>query len=308
MMRQSEEPRISVCLTHYNRAHLLGRTLSSLAEQSRAPDEVFVWDDHSPMDPTSVVGEFAHRFRKFEFHRNEQNLGMPGNLNAVLARATGDYIANLHDADVFHPRLLEAWSDALTKNDSAGLVFCGTSENTEIPGGKVHLHDIAPLTGGADFFVRRYVGSLSGPIWGTVMARRATYESIGPFDSRFGPWADVDMWMRICGQFDIAYVREPLITLNMGVTPLRVFTWHRILLHNQMVVDNINRIFKNRPGDRLLMLRRQRRFLRARFPRLFAGRFVRHDLKQIRDGFRLIPSIFLAPYAREIAVPAISTR
>ena len=99
-------PRISVCLTHYNRPDKLGATLESLALQTRVPDEVFVWDDCSPNDPTYVIEEWKARFPHFVYHRNDVNLGMPGNLNAVIAQATGDYVANLHDADVFAPTLL----------------------------------------------------------------------------------------------------------------------------------------------------------------------------------------------------------
>ncbi len=39
--------RISVCVTTFNRAELLDRTLASLAAQSRQPDEILVSDDCS---------------------------------------------------------------------------------------------------------------------------------------------------------------------------------------------------------------------------------------------------------------------
>jgi hypothetical protein len=51
------------------------------------------------------------------------------------------------------------------------------------------------------------------PVYGTVMARRSAYESVGPFDSRFGFFSDVDMWLRLASRFDVAYIEEPLISL-----------------------------------------------------------------------------------------------
>lgn len=136
--------KLSVCLTHYNRPHLLGRTLESLARQTRPPDEVFVRDDASPRDPTDVARSFAGRFRHFVYHRNPANLGMPGNLNAVIGQATGDLVANLHDADVFHPTLLEKWEQALHRQPRAGLVFCGLEEPGSRAGPRSRSSTISP--------------------------------------------------------------------------------------------------------------------------------------------------------------------
>jgi glycosyltransferase involved in cell wall biosynthesis len=203
--------KISVCITHYNRPEKLGATLASLAAQTRQADEVFLWDDCSPNDPASVIREWKGRFTNFVYHRNERNLGMPGNLNAVISQATGDYIANLHDADIYHPTLLEKWSAALDAHPSAGLVFCrvgGRNEQTER-----RLRDCGELTSGREFNRRYFLNAWRGssPVWGTVMARRDAYEVLLPFDAKYGAIADVDMWMRMTLSRDAAFVNEELI-------------------------------------------------------------------------------------------------
>jgi glycosyltransferase involved in cell wall biosynthesis len=108
--------KLSVCLTAYGRTHLLARTLESLAAQTRPPDELIVSDDCSPDDPTAVAESFRHRFVRFRYNRNPRNLSMPANLNLVVGMAGGEYVANLHDADVFHPQLLEKWEEALLRH------------------------------------------------------------------------------------------------------------------------------------------------------------------------------------------------
>ena len=185
--------KLSVCLTHYNRPHLLAATLESLARQTRLPDEVLVWDDCSPNDPTEVAKNYAGRFPKFIYHRNARNLGMPGNLNAVLACTTGELIANLHDADEYHPTLLQKWEEALLRHPRAGLVFCGLDATTaSTDGEKIWIHPCAEYTAGRDFFRQHYVGNSSSIIWGTVMVRREVYARHLPFDSQFRNWADLD--------------------------------------------------------------------------------------------------------------------
>lgn len=62
-----------------------------------------------------------------------------------------------------------------------------------------------------DLYFKRW--RLDSPVWGTVMARRSLYEEMGLFDSRFGFLSDVDMWLRLAENHEVAYVPETLITL-----------------------------------------------------------------------------------------------
>jgi hypothetical protein len=59
------------------------------------------------------------------------------------------------------------------------------------------------------------------------MARRAAYDRVGPFDERFGFYADVDMWMRLAEEFSVAYVDRPLLTLPSRDVVPRLFTLAR---------------------------------------------------------------------------------
>ena len=283
---------ISVCLTHYNRPDKLAATLESLAKQTRAPDEVFVQDDCSPNDPTAVALAFTHRFKKFVYERNDKNLGMPGNLNKVVQKATGDFIANLHDADEFHPQLLEKWVAVLSRHPSAGLAFCGydaQSKPTVLQKpGRIWIHDFEECTPGHDFFERVYVGSSSSPIWGTVMVRREVYDRHLPFDSRFGMWSDVDMWMRVCGTHDIAYVAEPLIILDNTDTPVRAFHWGKVSVTHAMHFENIHRMARD-SREQAAWLAKQRRYSLWTYARHLASRMTRADFSGLAGGCLALP-------------------
>lgn len=285
----AEMPRLSVCITHYNRPEKLSASLESLAAQTRPPDEVLLWDDHSPRDPTMIARAFQGKFRRFIYHRNERNLGMPGNLNAVIGAASGDLVANLHDADEYHPELLESWERVLISNPSAGIVFCGLDARTRsrTKGGRVWLSDFGEVTRGRDFFERAYVGTSSSPIWGTVMARRSVYQMHLPFDQRFGPWADVDMWMRICQTHDIGYVRRPLIILDDSDTAYRRFRWEKVRLLHSMHFINIDRAAES-PSQHARWTSRQRRHSTLMLLRHFAGRACRLDIAGIVEGARFV--------------------
>jgi glycosyltransferase involved in cell wall biosynthesis len=277
-------PRISVCLTHYNRPDKLGATLESLAQQTRVPDEVFVWDDCSPTDPTDVIEEWKARFPHFVYHRNDVNLGMPGNLNAVIAQATGDYVANLHDADVFDSTLLEKWANALDENPNAGLVFCRDSRWTNERFVKYWVPEPKALTDGKVFFKHYFLGRLDSIIWGTVMMRRKVYEQYLPFDGQFLNWADVDMWMRVCANYDIAYVPENLISLDQTPTPQRKFSFYKFALVQRLTILNIKKTYSG--IERLTALRKQNEVWRGLWWRWMLGGFIHGDWARIGEGPR----------------------
>jgi glycosyltransferase involved in cell wall biosynthesis len=283
--------RISVCITHYNRPEKLGATLASLAAQTRQPDEIFLWDDCSPNDPTPVVREWHGRFRHFVYHRNETNLGMPGNLNAVISQATGDYIANLHDADIYHPTLLEKWSAALDAHPTAGLVFCRDSRWKNPRFVRGWTPEPGAITPGLEFFERFYLGRIDSIIWGTVMARRASYQRLLPFDPQFKNWADVDMWMRFCGVGSIVHLSEQLIELDRTVTPLRRFSFKRARLVQSIILTNINRFYS---GDSLASrASSQRRKWRKMWWRWMLGGIANQDWNRLVDGVRTRRSTIL---------------
>jgi glycosyltransferase involved in cell wall biosynthesis len=206
-------PAVSICLTTHNRAHLLGRTLESLLGQSFADFELIVSDDCSTDRTCEVVATWAARDARIRYRRNSTNLGMPGNLNAAIAQAEGDYIANLHDGDIYRPDLIEKWRTALDTHVLSPFVF--NAYDCQLPSGKHRIDCITtePIVVGTSI-ARYYFSTFSSCVWGTVMARREAYEAAGPFDSRFGFISDVAMWLRLgCGA-DVAYVPEPLMTLT----------------------------------------------------------------------------------------------
>ncbi len=233
--------RVSVCITHYNRPERLAATLASLAAQTRLPDELFLWDDCSPRDPTAVAESFRSRFPHFVYHRNDRNLGMPGNLNAVLAQATGDYVANLHDADLYAPTLLEKWTHALDAHPSAGFVFCRVAGRNEDQNRR--LQGCRPLTPGREFNRQFFLNAWRGssPVWGTVMTRRSYYEELLPFDPRFGGVADVDMWMRLSLTADVAFVDEALILADSDSHFVQGVNWPLVHALRRLHAENVQR-------------------------------------------------------------------
>ncbi len=281
--------KLSVCVTAYNRKSGLSRTLRSLTKQTRQPDEVIVSDDYSPDDPKNVVDQWASYFSNFQYNRNQQNLNMPGNLNLAISLARGSYIANLHDADEFDTTLLEKWEHALDSYPTAGFVFSGVRSIPQTSSiNRFDLHPVPPFMNGVDFFEQHMLHRYSSYVWGTVMARRTAYQELLPFDAKYGPYSDVDMWMRMCKSYDVAYVREPLILLDDSPSTWRKFDWQRIEIVRQMQFDNVKRFYSSNPDRLRIEIRRHRKAYTKMCLRRILGRVWHRDFDGVLKGLSLL--------------------
>jgi glycosyltransferase involved in cell wall biosynthesis len=251
-------PKVSVVLTTYNRTAVLSETIEMILEQTFEDFELLVCDDHSTDDTSDVVEAWTQRDPRITYFRQPMNIGMPGNLNFGICQATGRYIANLHDGDVYSPHLLERWSAALDGCPEALFVFnaYASIDSTGVTT-RLHSEHLGPCSSGdklLDLFYRRTF--FSSPVWGTVMARREAYLAVGLFDERFGFYSDIDMWLRLADQGHVAYIDAPLISLvavpRTWSYPLRK---ERRLIHQMLLESRIRQLPKRFPRGAFEVLR-----------------------------------------------------
>lgn len=246
-------PRVSVVLPTFKRDHVVGITIESILAQTFRDYELLICDDCSP-DATSVVcRRFEELDSRVSYERNERNLGMPRNLLTGLSRARGDYVAILHDGDLYEPMLLERWVDALDACPSAGFVF-NAYRVVDAQGAEIALYrePLGECQPGRilieHIYLRRW--RFDSPVWGTTMFRRTAYDAAGALDARFGFFADVDLWLRLAESFAVAYVAEPLIGLpNREVLP-RLFqlgSWEEQRTVERIFLEARLRLFRGRP-------------------------------------------------------------
>lgn len=99
-------PLVSVCLTHFNRPHLLAQALDSLRGQDYPHLEVVLMDDAST-DPAALAyldglaAEFADRGWRLE--RSSVNRYASGARNAAARLARGEYLLFMDDDNVAKP-------------------------------------------------------------------------------------------------------------------------------------------------------------------------------------------------------------
>jgi glycosyltransferase involved in cell wall biosynthesis len=209
-------PRVAVVLTTFNRARVLEGTVRGILNQTFQDFQLVVADDCSTDSTEATVSALMRTDPRIRYLRQPMNVGMPANLNSAIAATAGEYVANLHDGDIHRPDMLAQWMKALETCRRAAFVFNAYEQlDTDGSPERTYRESLpACFTGRLlieRFYHRRW--HFDSPVWGTVMARREAYERAGPFQARFGFVSDVDMWLRLAEEYDVAYVPETLIAL-----------------------------------------------------------------------------------------------
>ena len=115
---------LTAVLTNFNHGRYLSRSLGSILEQTRPPDEVIVIDDASTDDSIAIIDALLPGFPNARLVRNLVNQGVIANLNDGLRLARGEYVHFAAADDVFYRRLYEVGMRLPGTASRSSLVFC----------------------------------------------------------------------------------------------------------------------------------------------------------------------------------------
>lgn len=114
--------KVSVIIPTYNRAHLIGRAITSVLHQSFKDFEIIVVDDGSTDDTKTVVMSFEDD--RIVYERLPTNRGVHEARNRGMELATGEYLAFLDSDDELLPQALERCVDAFSSlPDDVGIIY-----------------------------------------------------------------------------------------------------------------------------------------------------------------------------------------
>ncbi len=142
-MRLKPRPKLSVCISTYNRAEWLSASLRNWARMYPQPlqgVELLVCDNTSTDHTPDVVAPYLSR-PDFSYHRNPENVGMLGNLRETAHHAAGEYVWILGDDDLLLPGSIEQVMQALHSHPGIALVYLNYAFTREDDARKVKDFD-----------------------------------------------------------------------------------------------------------------------------------------------------------------------
>lgn len=194
------QPRISCIIPVYNGERFLGETLESVLAQTCPPFEVIVVDDGSTDSTAAVAAAYDSRVR----YVHQSNAGPAAARNRGLDLATGDLLAFLDADDLWLPEKLERQSTYMLAHEDVGVAFT-LIQNFWVDG----MEDEAERFSG-----HRIAQPLAGYSPCTMMARRATLETVGPFRADM-PHGHTQEWVLRARERGVVVVSVPeVLTLR----------------------------------------------------------------------------------------------
>ncbi len=100
-------PRVSIAVPVYNGERYLRESLDGLLAQTFTDFELVIADNASTDGTEAICREYVARDPRVRYHRNERNLGGPGNFRRVFELSRGEYHKWSTADDLWHPTFVE---------------------------------------------------------------------------------------------------------------------------------------------------------------------------------------------------------
>lgn len=231
---KNPQPLVSICIPTFNGEAFIKEALLSACSQTYPNLEIIIADDSSTDKTVEIVRDFQQKNPaadlRIMLHRN---YGLVGNLNFCISQAQGEYIKFLFQDDLLGANCIEEMVKLAETDSEIGLVFSPRKVFLE-PGAELNNSCMLAYRGTQD--LHRDWSNLQKVQWGkellidanwmkgrlnkigeptTVLIRKDVFKQVGVFDSSLTQLLDVDMWLRIMGNYKIGFVDETLSQLRI---------------------------------------------------------------------------------------------
>jgi len=210
------EPLVSIGIPTRNRRQYLSMAIESVLNQTYQNVEVIVSDNCSTDDTWEHLSSLSDS--RVKILRQERNLGMVGNCNAVLSAASGDYFLLLSDDDILsancigklvHP-FLQPTAKAQPQTVGMSWTACTLIDAN---GNKMWDTDPGPETETAISFLCGLFDGRRGSRFSGIMVRTDDARSVGGYnEARHGVLCDTGNWGRVALHYqNVACSGEKLV-------------------------------------------------------------------------------------------------
>jgi glycosyltransferase involved in cell wall biosynthesis len=209
-----KNPRVSICIPVYNRAHMVRPTIESALSQTFVDLEIIVVDDASTDDIENVVASYTDP--RLQFIKNPKNLGQFENFNRCIEVSRGEFLHILHSDDYVDPHFTETCVRFFDKNPDIYLTFTSEVKKSLHYIEKVDFSDKNEILSAPEGFLKLLQLGCYIPC-ASVMTRKSVYNIVGGYSREYPIAADYYQWLKIARIFDIGFVKNATVFYCEGV-------------------------------------------------------------------------------------------
>lgn len=200
---KTENPKVSVLMTAYNREEYIGQAIESVLQSSFEDFELIIVDDQSKDQTVTIARSYEEKDKRVRVYENEENLGDYPNRNRVASYANGKYLKYLDADDIMYEFTLEYMVRQMESNPQCAL---GMSKNI-IDDFKPYPQVYSPLQiFEAEYFEKSILGV--GP--SASIIRREVFEQVNGFSGRQFV-GDIELWYKIAKNYPVIFFPPALV-------------------------------------------------------------------------------------------------
>lgn len=198
--------KVSVIIPTHNRGKAIVKSINSVINQTYKAYEIIIVNDGSTDDTGKIVEELQHNFPFIYYYEYFPNKGANYARNLGVKKSTGNFIAFLDDDDEWLEDKLEMQLKIFEENTNIDLVYTGVNniyidDNITYVSLPKKYEDVAN-----EILLHNIISTTS-----TVCVKKSVLLKVGGFDENLPALQDYELWIRICQNYKIYGIREPLI-------------------------------------------------------------------------------------------------
>ncbi|MDF2188771.1 glycosyltransferase [Paraflavitalea sp. CAU 1676] len=203
---------ISICIPAYKNTDYLRRALDAVAIQTFRDFEVVVTDDSPDESVASLVKTYQHQF-PLRYQRNIPALGSPGNWNAGIHLASGQWIKMMHDDDWFAgANSLQQFAEAAIQTN-APFLYSGYTHVEEASGKQL---TVLPLSADINGLRRNPDRIIAFNVIGHPSTTMVRNDQELFYDENLKWLVDVEYYHRLLRQGPFHAILAPIVNIGMN--------------------------------------------------------------------------------------------
>ena len=204
------KPKVSIIIPTYNRANYIEQTIESALVQDYENYEVIVSDNASTDDTQEVIKKYLKN-SKFQYYKNETNLGMVKNWHKALYEySSGEWFLILSDDDYIIDKSYISKAVKLIKKDkNINIVYANGYMKYEESGEMVPLDlPFDEINEGKKIFLSR--GSLQPQDFTlcNILFKKDEALKFDPFENEYNVGCDSELFLFLCLVGKVAVVKD----------------------------------------------------------------------------------------------------
>src|SRR5689334_15001816 len=203
------EPKVSIVIPSYNRAHCIADAIRSALAQDWPNIEVIIADDGSSDDTEGAVRALDEPRVRYV---RKVNGGCSSARNFGAAHASGKYVAYLDSDDTWEKTWLRDAVGIMEKDAGIGAVY-SSLEHIDKNGKAVGVMDLTLGGRYAEADVPYVLMRCMGMLGSNIIARPEIVKSIGGWDEGFPTSGDLDFGLRLATATRVALFATPYVKL-----------------------------------------------------------------------------------------------